>query len=210
MIWRYSVTSFTLEPLTLWALWQYMTLCKFFGSIETSAEVDPFERNNNTILVSKIFMVTEWSVARLVTAVDVRALAARIHCRGCRPGQNRAGCHEQVLYLSIKFSVVDPDPHWFRSAGSGSRRAKLNLKKKKSEEISCFEVLDVLFWRRKASPVAWTLSWRPMDTYIVIFEIVKFYINAGSGPQWTQCGSTTPCNCMVRTPGTLLPIASHP
>jgi hypothetical protein len=53
--------------------------------------------------------------------------------------------------------VVDPDPHssaliWV--AGSGSRRAKMTLKYRKSKEFSCFEVLDVLFWGLKASPVA--------------------------------------------------------
>jgi hypothetical protein len=87
-------------------------LCKI-GSTETSAEVDPCERNNNTILVRKIFMFTEWSVARLVSAVDVRALPARIHCRDCRPWQDRPGCYEQVpvLYLSSKFNVGDPVPH---------------------------------------------------------------------------------------------------
>ncbi len=52
-------------------------------------------------------------------------------------------------------SVVDPDLHWFWSAvfGSGSRRAK---NPQKRGEISCFEVLDVLFWWLKASPVART------------------------------------------------------
>jgi hypothetical protein len=37
--------------------------------------------------------------------------------------------------------------------GSGSRRAKMNHKHR---EISCFEVLDVLFSGLKASPEAWT------------------------------------------------------
>jgi hypothetical protein len=46
--------------------------------------------------------------------------------------------------------VVDPDPDLHGStlicvAGSGSRRAKMNYKYKKSKKISCFEVLDVLF-----------------------------------------------------------------
>ncbi len=51
-------------------------------------------------------------------------------------------------FLSVKEAlyprsgVVDPDPHSFWSAESGSRRAK---KAHKSEEISSFEVLDVLF-----------------------------------------------------------------
>jgi hypothetical protein len=44
-------------------------------------------------------------------------------------------------------SVLDPDPHWFRSAGSGSRRAKMThtIKREKKNYISCFEMLDVLF-----------------------------------------------------------------
>ncbi len=40
-------------------------------------------------------------------------------------------------------------------SGSGSRRA-IWTTNRKSEEISCFEMLDVLFWGLKASPVAWT------------------------------------------------------
>jgi hypothetical protein len=38
---------------------------------------------------------------------------------------------------------VDPDP--FSISGSGSRKAKMTLKSRKNEEISWFEVLDVLF-----------------------------------------------------------------
>jgi hypothetical protein len=38
--------------------------------------------------------------------------------------------------------AVDPDPHW--ESRSGSRRAKRAHKIEKSEEISCFELLDVL------------------------------------------------------------------
>ncbi len=41
------------------------------------------------------------------------------------------------------------------AAGSGSRRAKTTQKNSKNKEI-CFEVLHVLFWGLKASPVAWT------------------------------------------------------
>jgi hypothetical protein len=40
---------------------------------------------------------------------------------------------------------VDPDQLPFRSAGFGSRRAKMTYKNEKSEEISWFEVLDVVF-----------------------------------------------------------------
>ncbi len=48
---------------------------------------------------------------------------------------------------TILRSVSDPDPE----SGSVSRRAKIPLK---IEKISCFEVLDVLFWELKASSVA--------------------------------------------------------
>jgi hypothetical protein len=49
---------------------------------------------------------------------------------------------------------VDPDP--YSESGSGSRRAKMTHKIKKNSEISCFEVLDVLFREPKASSVTWT------------------------------------------------------
>jgi hypothetical protein len=41
------------------------------------------------------------------------------------------------------FELLDPDPH--SNCGSGSRRAKMTHINRKSTEISCFEVLDVLF-----------------------------------------------------------------
>jgi hypothetical protein len=34
---------------------------------------------------------------------------------------------------------------------------KKNQEKDRSEEISCFEVLDFLFWGLEDSPVAWTI-----------------------------------------------------
>ncbi len=45
----------------------------------------------------------------------------------------------------IRIRNLDPDP----------RGQQLDTKIEKSEEISCFEVLDVLFCGQKASPVAW-------------------------------------------------------
>jgi hypothetical protein len=47
---------------------------------------------------------------------------------------------------------VDPDSN-LKSA-SGSRKVKMARKKRKNEEISCFDVLDVLFGGLEASPVA--------------------------------------------------------
>ncbi len=44
------------------------------------------------------------------------------------------------------------DPEW--ESGSEFRKAKITLKKEKSEAISCFEVLNVLFIGLKASPEA--------------------------------------------------------
>jgi hypothetical protein len=61
----------------------------------------------------------------------------------------------------VSTNVVVPDPNgsaliligWIRT---GSRRAIITHKNRKSEEISCFELLNVLFRGLKASPVAWT------------------------------------------------------
>ncbi len=41
---------------------------------------------------------------------------------------------------------------WVAGSGSGSRRAKMTPKYRKSKDFSCFEMLDVLFWGLKASP----------------------------------------------------------
>jgi hypothetical protein len=43
---------------------------------------------------------------------------------------------------------------WIQIRDPGGK--KWTTKIEKSSEISCFEVLDVLFWGLKASPVAWT------------------------------------------------------
>ncbi len=48
--------------------------------------------------------------------------------------------------------MLDPD---LASHGSAFKKAKMTHKIEKSKEISCFEVLDVLFRGLKASPVAW-------------------------------------------------------
>jgi hypothetical protein len=47
---------------------------------------------------------------------------------------------------------VDPDLY----SESGSRRAKMTTEVEKIKEISCFEVMDVLFWELKACFVTWT------------------------------------------------------
>jgi hypothetical protein len=65
--------------------------------------------------------------------------------------QQRFGSGSELDPDSIR--SVDPDPE--SGSGSGSRRAQ-RPKKEKSKEISCFEVLDVLFRGLKVSPVAWT------------------------------------------------------
>ncbi len=50
------------------------------------------------------------------------------------------------IHIQIRNPYPDPDP--------GGQ--KWPAKTEKSLEISCFEVLDVLFWGMKASPVPWT------------------------------------------------------
>ncbi len=50
-------------------------------------------------------------------------------------------------WIRIRIHIADPDPD------PGGQ--KLSTKIEKSTEFSCFEVLDVLFWGLKASPVTW-------------------------------------------------------
>jgi hypothetical protein len=50
-------------------------------------------------------------------------------------------------WIRIRIQIADPDPD------PGGQ--KFSKKIEKSTEFSCFEVLDVLFWGLKASPVAW-------------------------------------------------------
>jgi hypothetical protein len=52
--------------------------------------------------------------------------------------------------VDLFFRVTDPDPDWIgfnqvSGSGSGTRRAKKTQKSRHFLEISCFEVLDVLF-----------------------------------------------------------------
>ncbi len=49
------------------------------------------------------------------------------------------------IRIRIRIPYADPDP--------GGQ--KWPTKTEKSDEISCFELLDVLFWELEASPVAW-------------------------------------------------------
>jgi hypothetical protein len=51
------------------------------------------------------------------------------------------------IRILIRIQIADPDPD-----PEGQKWPK---KIEKSTEFSCFEVLDVLFWGLKASPVAW-------------------------------------------------------
>jgi hypothetical protein len=50
---------------------------------------------------------------------------------------------EEVIVTAFSYSVMDPDPHWFWSTGSGSRRANMILKNRKKGIL--FEVLEVPF-----------------------------------------------------------------
>ncbi len=100
-----------------------------------------------------------------------------------------------------------------QGCGSGSRRQKWHTQKEKSKEISCFELLDVLFWRLKASRVAWAslILKRPraiFDKKNLNFFSFKFFPifghdnhesksesgfrkNAQSASALYQCGSAT-------------------
>jgi hypothetical protein len=64
----------------------------------------------------------------------------------------RSGFKNQVRGSGSRSRVADPyaDPYgsaliYIAGSGSGSRRAKMTHEKRKSEEISCFEFMDVLF-----------------------------------------------------------------
>ena len=54
-------------------------------------------------------------------------------------------CGSGSTWIRIDFGRLDPDPQWEGGFSSGPRWAKITEKKKKSEEMYCFEVLDVLF-----------------------------------------------------------------
>ncbi len=63
-----------------------------------------------------------------------------------RPQNSLLTLPTRFLYFSLLSRVADPDPvghKWPTKVG-------------KNSEISCFEVLDVLFWKLKASFVTWT------------------------------------------------------
>ena len=62
------------------------------------------------------------------------------------------GCGSGSAWISINLTC------WIRIQG-----AIMTHKYRKRKEISCFEVLDVLFWGLKASPVAVRPLWRPRD-----------------------------------------------
>jgi hypothetical protein len=51
----------------------------------------------------------------------------------------------------------------------------MDHKKRKSKEISCFEVLDVLFRRLKASPVAWASGGIGMSKWQFLTRKYNFF-----------------------------------
>jgi hypothetical protein len=69
------------------------------------------------------------------------------------------------IRIRIDFGQLDPDP-------GGKKWPK---KIEKSEEISRFEVLDVLFWGLKASPVAWMslMEVYSRDKIWLFFNLIK-------------------------------------
>ncbi len=91
----------------------------------------------------------------------------------------------------------DPD----LQSGSGSRRAKKTHKHRKKLINSFFEVLDILFWGLKASPVAWT--W----VNLYFFSSVFVHQKPGSGldPEFTWnsgSGSVSKTPKMISLRGT--------
>ncbi len=113
-------------------------------------------------------------------------------------------------YISPPCSDVDPDPYsdWIRIQEGKNDPQKI-------EKVNKFEVLDVLFWGLKASPVAWTSSWgleigkmqflTKKTIFIWFFSLLiwsskpwirigsgsGFIWNAGYGSGYNESGCTT-------------------
>ncbi len=97
------------------------------------------------------------SAVRLLTEATqhyLETFCERLHQEQDREaalGQGGSGWPDILEKVRIPASrVSDPDPHGsalilVAGSGSGSRRAKITNKNRKSTEFSCFEVLDVLF-----------------------------------------------------------------
>jgi hypothetical protein len=64
--------------------------------------------------------------------------------------------HKIGVYLPVFRIRILIGSEFNQVGGSGSRRAKVTHKNRKSEGISCLEALDVLFCGLKVSHVAWT------------------------------------------------------
>ncbi len=90
-----------------------------------------------------------------------------------------------LTILLFMISVADPDPHRYAFILVGWIRIRIGNTdpdpggpkwNKKSEENSSFEVLDILFWGMKTSPVAGRPLWRHRDCklQILIQKIKKF------------------------------------
>ncbi len=72
---------------------------------------------------------------------------------------NRAGASS----ITDKTRIADPDPSWIRIRPVDPGGQKWPTKVEKNLEISCFTVLDVLFWELKASFVLRRPLLRPRD-----------------------------------------------
>ncbi len=101
---------------------------------------------------------------------------------------------QRYLFHCPRARVADPVPD------QGGQ--KWPTKKEKSTEFSCFEVLDVLFWGLKASPLAWAPFMEAILQFLIQNTQIKFHaviflnfrsLNPGSGS-----GSAIRTKCWIR------------
>jgi hypothetical protein len=98
---------------------------------------------------------------------------------------------------------VDPYPYQDPESGFGSKRAKIAHKSDKIEfflEISCFEVLCVLFWGLKVSSVAWKSFYGGLRRGKLPFLIKKnkYFFSAVFGHQNPGSESGFSLKCWIR------------
>ncbi len=82
-------------------------------------------------------------------------IGSLIPCSGKMRNLSTGKMYLVQSFLCSFSSVVDPDPHSFWSAGFGSESRRVKISHK-SEEITSFVMLNVIFREMKTSLVAWT------------------------------------------------------
>ncbi len=155
-------TFFLIRPFEIFQMWLFfLTSCNCFKSIRQMNE-EPFVWSGPLLSLFSLinYRYRYWHLLLFDHLGAGCALDATT--RGLKTAMVELGrvglkicawflvSYKSLYYVPV-FQIRIQSGQWIRSS-----RAKMTHKNRISKEISCFEVLNVLFWGLMAFPVAWT------------------------------------------------------